>query len=54
MTQEEADRVRLTHFLKTAEGGTYQDTERKKPSDGHGHSHTGKCGVEVKSVWQSI
>jgi len=32
--QKETDR-RVTHFLEATEGGTSQDMERKKPSEGH-------------------
>ena len=34
-TRKEKDRARLTHSLETAEGGTFQDTERKHPSKAH-------------------
>ena len=34
-TRKEIDRVRVTHFLETAEGGTCQDTERNRQSEGH-------------------
>jgi len=34
-TRKETDQARLTHFLETAEGGTFQDTERKRPSKAH-------------------
>ena len=35
MTLKEIDRARRTHQLKTAEGGTCQDTERNRPSEWH-------------------
>jgi len=38
-TQKDSDQVRHTHKLKTAEGGTCQNMERKQPSKAH--SHTG-------------
>ena len=38
-TRKKIDRARRTHFLGTAERGTYQDTERKSP--GEGYSPTG-------------
>ena len=34
-TQKETDRARRTHVLKTADGGTCQDTERNQPSKVH-------------------
>ena len=34
-TRGENDRERHTHILKTGEGGTCQDTERKRSSEGH-------------------
>jgi hypothetical protein len=34
-TCKEINRVRGTHFLEKAEGGTCQDTERNRPSKGH-------------------
>ena len=34
-TRKEVNRVRDTHLLDTAEGGTCQDTERNRPSEGH-------------------
>ena len=34
-TRKETARARRTHFLETAEGGTYQDTERNRPSEAH-------------------
>jgi hypothetical protein len=34
-TRKEIDRARGTHFLETAEGGTCQDTERNRSSEGH-------------------
>ena len=33
--QRETGQARCTHFLKTAEGGTCQDTERNRPSEMH-------------------
>ena len=36
-TRKETDRLRRTHHLETAEGGTCQDTERKLPSGGRSH-----------------
>jgi len=33
MSRKESDRVRVTHELRTAEGGTCRCTERKRPSD---------------------
>ena len=52
--QNENDRARHTHHLEMAEGETYQDTERRKPSEGHGHSHTGKFRGKAKLVWRPI
>ena len=34
-TRKEIDRASGTHFLETAEGGTCQDTERNRPSEGY-------------------
>ena len=49
-TRKETDQPRYTHPLETAEGVTCQDTERNRPSDGHGHSQTGECGGKGKLV----
>ena len=40
-TREASDRVRGTHSLETASGGTSQDTEGIRPSDGHSHPRDG-------------
>jgi len=40
MSQKESNRVRVTHKLRTTEGGTCQCTERKRPSD---DSPSGDC-----------
>ena len=34
-TRKETDQARATHELETAEGGTFQDKERSRPSEGH-------------------
>ena len=34
-TRKETDRLRRTHFLETAEGGTCQATERNRPTEVH-------------------
>ena len=41
MTQKESDRARGTHILEIALGGTSQDTERIRPSEGHSHPGDG-------------
>jgi len=43
-TQKETSQARGTHFLKTTEGGTCQDTERNQPTKGHSLSgdHRGR------------
>ena len=51
-TQKETDRARRTNHLETAEGGTSQDTERNRPSEGHEYSQTGKCRGKAKSVYR--
>ena len=35
--RRETNRARGTHSLETASGGTSQDTERNRPSEGHSH-----------------
>ena len=42
MAQKDTDRGRCTHFLKMAEGGTCQDTERNRPSKAHSRSRDGR------------
>jgi hypothetical protein len=37
-TRKESDRARDTHQLEIASGGTSQDTETNKPSEGYSHS----------------
>jgi hypothetical protein len=41
-TRKETDRGRHTHCLETAEGGTYQDTERKRQSKAHSPTGGGR------------
>jgi hypothetical protein len=41
-TRKEIDRVRGTHILETAEGGTCQDTETNRSSEGHSLSGDGR------------
>jgi len=41
-TRKESDRLRHTHFLEMAEGGTSQDTERKRPTEGHSQTGDGR------------
>ena len=39
---KEINQARCTHFLKTADGATCQDTERTRPIDGHSLSGDGR------------
>ena len=41
-TRKETDRPRRTHILKTAEGGTCQDTERNQSTEAHSHPGDGR------------
>ena len=41
-TGKETDQARPTHSLKTAEGGTYQDTETIRPTEAHSLSGDGR------------
>ena len=44
MRKKKRDRVRDTYFLETAEGGTCQIKERKRPSEGHSLSGDSRGG----------
>ena len=46
-TWEDSDQARGAHILATTEGGTCQDTERKRTPQGH--SPTGDCRAKAKS-----
>ena len=41
-TQKETDQPRHTHSLETAEGGTYQVTERNRPTEAHSLTGDGR------------
>jgi hypothetical protein len=41
-TRKESDRARRTHVLETAEEGICQDTERKRPREGHSRPENGR------------
>ena len=41
-TRKQTDRLRCTHFLETAEGGTCQDTGRNRPTEAHSLSGYGR------------
>ena len=41
-TQKKTDRARQAHFLETEEGGTCQDTEENRPSEGDSLAENGR------------
>ena len=41
-TWKESDRAKVTHLLEMAEGGTFQDMERKRASERHPPSDDGR------------
>jgi hypothetical protein len=45
MTQKEVDRARGTHILETMEGGKSQDTEGKRPNEGHSPAGGGRGSI---------
>ena len=49
-TREEIDRARGTDELETAEGGTCQDIERKRPSEEHSLPGDSRGGLVI--IWK--